>query len=231
MMPKFEKSDWSISSAEYYLHVSLIPNFLWLVQICLYFYFYFFSFFTSVIFIRHPTICGEMNGFLGFILEFGKWCQKSKRVTEALVLLNIILHVSLIPISLWLVQIILVSFLYFVFHFLLQWSLLGIQLSVVRWMDLGLYGVWGMMLKFEKSDWSISSAEYYFACQSDPKFCVVGTNHFSVYFMFCFSFFTAVIFILRPTICGVLTGFRVYIGVWEMIPNLKKSDWSIGSAE
>jgi hypothetical protein len=57
---------------------------------------------------------------LGFVLEFGKGCQNSKRVTEALALLNIILHVSLIPNSLWLVQIILGSILYFIFHFLLQ---------------------------------------------------------------------------------------------------------------
>jgi hypothetical protein len=53
---------------------------------------------------------------------------------------------------------------------------------------------------------------------------VVGSNHSRVYFIFYFSFFTSVIFIRHPTICGEMNGFRVYIGVWEMMPKFEKSD-------
>jgi hypothetical protein len=33
-----------------------------------------------------------------------------------------------------------------------------------------------------------------------------------------------VIFIRHPTICGEMNGFRVCIGVWEMMPKFEKSD-------
>jgi len=81
-----------------------------------------------------------------------------------------------------------------------------------------------------KTDWKSHQQcwNYSFARQSDPRFQCLWLIYSILVSIFVLYFLAT--FVSYSTICGEMTGFSVFIGVWEMMPKPKNCDWGVSFA-